>query len=149
MATQDKQCTICGVTKRVSAFQQNTTICNVCRRRRSKDSQSESVRSFLKMKLQKARSRGDTKHEVGIDVDYLMDLWRLQNGICALSGMPMAFDQDLTDRSVSIDRIDCSKGYVLGNLRLVCTAMNIMRRDLLDSEFYWWCKAVAEYMYED
>jgi len=149
MATTDKQCTICGVTKQLSSFQKNTTICNVCRRRRSKDSQSESVRSFLKMKLQKARSRSDTKHEVIVEIDYLMELWRLQNGMCALSGMPMAFDQDLTDRSVSIDRIDCSKGYIVGNLRLVCTYINSMRKDLLDSEFYWWCKAVAEYMYED
>lgn len=149
MATTGKQCSICGVTKQLSSFGKKTNVCNVCRRRRSKESQSESVRSFLNMKLQKAKSRGDTSHEVDIGVDYLMELWRLQNGICALSGMPMAFDQDLPDRSVSIDRIDCSKGYIVGNLRLVCTSTNIMRKDMLDSEFYWWCKAVAEYMYED
>lgn len=149
MATTSKQCSICGVAKTLNKFGKKGNVCNVCRRRRSKDSHSESVKNFLGMKLTKAKSRKDRSFEVAVGIDYLMELWRLQRGMCALSGLPMAFDSNFTDRSVSIDRIDCSKGYIVDNIRLVCTATNIMRKDMLDSEFYWWCKAVAENMYED
>lgn len=33
----------------------------------------------------------------------------------------------------SIDRIDCSKGYIKGNMRVVCWAYNIARRDWPDA----------------
>lgn len=147
MAAPNRKCSICGVVKLASKFAGTGNVCNVCRRRRSKDTNSESVRNFLHMKLIKAKSRRDG-HPVEIEVDYLIDLWRLQKGMCGLSGLPMAFDENFPERSVSIDRIDCSKGYIVGNLRLVCSNVNFMRKNMLDSEFYWWCKAVAENMYE-
>lgn len=147
MASENRKCAICGVVKLVSTFGVRGNICNVCRRRRAKESHSESVRQFLHMKLIKAKSRKGG-HPVEVSVDYLIDIWRLQKGMCALSGLPMAFDESFPERSVSIDRIDCDKGYLVGNLRLVCSNINFMRRNMLDSEFYWWCKAVAENMYE-
>jgi len=60
-----------------------------------------------------------------IDVDHLMHLWRSQDGICTLSGLRMSTQGH---RSVSVDRIDSSKGHMVGNVCLVCRFMNLGRR---------------------
>lgn len=84
-------------------------------------------------RLGQARRRG--KFEVAIDARYLLDLWKKQEGLCALSGVKMAWREGaLKIHSISIDRLDCSKGYVPGNVRLICFGLNNLRGRFSDKE---------------
>lgn len=56
---------------------------------------------------------------------HLFALWDTQGGRCALSRLPMTHTTDhRAPYNVSIDRRDNDKGYVPGNVRLVCHAVN-------------------------
>lgn len=83
--------------------------------------------------MNKARNR---KHATDLDLPYLKELWDSQEGRCALSGMEMtlpvnttAFDRDKHNPwKASLDRIDCSKGYLKGNVRFVTSMANFCRQ---------------------
>ena len=56
------------------------------RQKWSKNWKRTTVRGILCSSLAPKRSG---KNEVSVDVDYLVDLWEQQNGLCALTGLPM------------------------------------------------------------
>ena len=65
----------------------------------------------------------------------LLQLWRDQKGLCALSGVAMTFKQGrLLLTSVSVDRVVSRKGYVHGNVRLVCAGLNALKGGATDDE---------------
>tara|TARA_R110002124_G_scaffold54003_9_gene154168 strand:+ start:1141 stop:1698 length:558 start_codon:yes stop_codon:yes gene_type:complete len=84
------------------------------------------------LKAMLRRARGATKSrglDVDLDVEHLSSLWEEQGGRCAVSGLPFtretyenAFVK--TPFAPSVDRVDCSKGYLKGNVRLVCVISN-------------------------
>jgi len=91
-----------------------------------------SVDRTLTVRLTAARDRMKKR---GGDFDLTLEDARVildsQKGVCALTGLPM----DLAERrsstkgprnpyQLSLDRIDPSKGYVKGNVRMVLWAMN-------------------------
>lgn len=48
------------------------------------------------------------------------------NGVCAITGIPFAReDSKRSPFAISIDRIDSSRGYCVGNLRFVLLAVNL------------------------
>jgi hypothetical protein len=57
---------------------------------------------------------------------YLINMWNSQNGLCAATGMEM-IHRIRSPYSASVDRIDNNKGYVRGNVRLVCHWANLAR----------------------
>jgi hypothetical protein len=58
----------------------------------------------------------------------LLDLWESQQGRCALTNMPM--DHVFNSlKTVSVDRIDSSEGYVPNNVQLVCKWVNLAKQD--------------------
>lgn len=77
--------------------------------------------------------------EFNITPEYLYDIFNMQSGNCALSGL------GLFPETVSVDRIDNSEGYVEGNVQLVTKEMNFMRgplslddfRSFLDDLYEW------------
>lgn len=74
------------------------------------------------------------KHVITISAEYLIGLYYKQNGLCAISGMKMTHRyKDL--RSISIDRIDSTKGYIKGNVQLVCQWVNLAKGQHSDHEF--------------
>jgi secreted Zn-dependent insulinase-like peptidase len=85
--------------------------------------------------------------EVTITVDYLMDIFEKQQGKCALSGVEMTWHKGkILPTSISIDRIDNSKGYVEGNVRLVCVVVNAFKSTQTDDELYEFAKCLVENM---
>ena len=101
---------------------------------------SKSPRSYLSYLLSKAKQR---KKEVEINLDYLENLWNEQNGKCALTNDYMTYSVGDIN-SVSIDRIDSSKGYIEGNVQLVKKKVNIAKSDMTTEEFFNMCKKVYE-----
>lgn len=82
---------------------------------------------FLRAKLRKSKTRDKESNLLNdLDLDYLLGLLKTQNHKCALSKIDLTH---ITDdlRSVTIDRIDSSKGHVKGNVQLTCLAMNLAK----------------------
>jgi hypothetical protein len=105
-------------------------------RRRNKQTPRYAFSSFLGQ----ARKRA----EVAIDQDYLMSLYDQQEGLCDLSGIRMTWATGKTfPTSISVDRIDNEKGYVAGNVRLVCVAVNAFRSTMNDQELLKMAKALV------
>ena len=67
--------------------------------------------------------------------------------VCSATGLPLSWEHDGTSYrrpwAPSIDRIDCSKGYVPGNVRVVCSAFNTMRNEFPDEVVFALAKALA------
>jgi len=86
------------------------------------------------------------KREKTIDLQFIIDLWNKQEGRCSVTGIklhmpvlnvenPHQFSKKYNGkkmsnlRTVSIDRIDNSKGYEPDNVHLVCRFINLGRND--------------------
>lgn len=83
-------------------------------------------------KLAKAKSL-----EFDLDLDYLQLLHKEQHGKCAISNVDLVLKFARGTRKinqVSIDRIDNSKGYIKGNVQLVCLGINYLRNTFEISE---------------
>ena len=79
-----------------------------------------------------------------ITLNDLKELWDKQNGLCAISNIPMtyAFNSGRVPTNVSVDRIDSNKSYTKNNIQLVCMAVNQMKSDLDMITFYRFCEAI-------
>jgi hypothetical protein len=92
-------------------------------------------------------SRKDRK-KGGLTKDYLIDLYKRQNGLCALSGVPMTFKREkgtILNTNISIDRIIAGGPYNPENTQLVCVALNKFRINTTVEEYINWCRKVTEY----
>jgi len=105
---------------------------------------TKSVRSYLQYLRSKAVQR--KKGEEVLSLDALELLWHTQNGCCALTGWPMTMElaNGVVPTNCSLDRTDSQQGYVVGNVQLVCRAVNVAKSNLAQSDFIALCKAVLE-----
>ena len=83
---------------------------------------------------------------VDFDKEYLRELWITQNQRCAISGVEMTtvFFSGRVPSNMSVDRIDSEKGYIRGNVQLVCMAVNQMKSDLSNEELLFFCNKIVE-----
>jgi hypothetical protein len=86
--------------------------------------------------------------EHNIDTAYVRGLYEGQEGMCALSGLEMTIRGERGSyeywRSISLDRINSDLGYIEGNVQLVCTGVNYMKKDMSDELFIEFCRKVVE-----
>lgn len=70
-------------------------------------------------------------------LEYVGKLVQEQQGLCAISGIPLQFDGAITDPELacSLDRIDSSGHYEPGNLQVVCRFINRWKGDTPETEF--------------
>lgn len=79
----------------------------------------------------------------GMQPGWFIDLYRKQNGLCALSGLPMIRRSGILCECLPVpDRIDSDIGYFPGNVRLVRHGLNMMRRDRDDATFARLCASM-------
>ena len=57
---------------------------------------------------------------------FLLKMWELQNGRCYYTGIPLRFNLNALD-AASLERINPTKGYVVGNVVLASQAINHMK----------------------
>lgn len=108
-------------------YKKNKEILLEKHRARCKKSPRYSFNSILALAKKRA--------EVSIDTNYLMKLYDDQEGLCAISGTRMTWATgSLSPTSISVDRIDNSKGYFEGNVRLVCVCINAFKSTMNDEE---------------
>lgn len=71
-----------------------------------------------------------------IDGKYLEDLMESQNGKCYWTGVNLVpSDKQKYPLQPSVDRLDCSKGYIKGNIVLCCFVANMGRNNTSIDEF--------------
>ena len=68
---------------------------------------------------------------------YIEELYRMQEGLCALTGIPLQLDRAHEDEELlcSLDRIDSSGHYAPGNLQIVCRFVNRWKKDSENTDF--------------
>jgi len=104
------RCDMCGKIKRFGARIDNISI------------------NFFNNYKRNALSRGI---EFNVSLEYVADLYKKQNGKCALSGMPIEIKGNpWKGQNGSLDRIDSTKGYIEGNVQWLHKTVNGMKWDL-------------------
>jgi hypothetical protein len=84
---------------------------------------------------------------IDIDIKYIWELYLNQSRKCAISGLDIIFSNKVTERNIttaSLDRIDSSKGYIVGNVQWVHKDINKMKMDIPQDEFISYCKIISE-----
>lgn len=68
---------------------------------------------------------------------YVSELLKAQEGLCAITGIPLQYDRVGDDRDLkcSLDRIDSNGHYEPGNLQVVCCFVNRWKNDDNDGNF--------------
>lgn len=101
---------------------------------------SKTPERYLRSLIQKKKLRENLSY------DYYITLYYKQQGLCALSGRVMTHQlhEGIVPTNISIDRIDSSKGYVEGNIQLVCRQANMMKYTSSEQELLEWCKDVVK-----
>lgn len=94
---------------------------------------------FTKIKL-RANSK---KIDFNIDIEYIDQLFEMQNKLCAISKLPISFERS-QKQTASLDRIDSSKGYVRGNVQWLHKDINKMKWDFTQEKLFHLCKLVYE-----
>jgi len=88
----------------------------------------------------------------GLQKDDVLGLYIKQEGLCALTGIPMRWgtkgERLRGTRSLngpSLDRIDSAKDYTIGNVQFVLNIVNIMKTDLPQEQFIALCRAISSH----
>ena len=154
-----KKCTKCKQEKPLSDFSihrlSKDGLNHKCRACNSVDSafqREKSPRSALRGALHKRLAGRPTEDPVTIQE--LMDIWKAQHNKCALSGYVMTWGGCLQKgkngqaawNSISIDRIDPSRGYEKNNVRLVCHGINSFRGQMTDKKLLSVARALVRNM---
>lgn len=86
----------------------------------------------------------DRELSFNISIQYIEDLFVLQKGKCAYSKVELTIAHKPKIYTASLDRIDSSIGYEVGNVQWVHKVVNYMKQSLKEEEFINWCKLIAE-----
>lgn len=139
-------CSFCGKTRGVNrhdhAIAASNKRCKSCSNKSNNpmgEHRGVRISWFHKARLQATTRRW----QFLITIDDIADLFVKQNGLCALSSMPISVSGDLKDISGSIDRIDNNVGYLVSNIQLVHKRINMMRGPLSVRDFVDFCRAVT------
>jgi hypothetical protein len=89
---------------------------------------AKSARNTAKVRGKKRRRHGtDESSSCSITTDQLTTLYQNQNGLCAVTNQTMSLLSHL-NTTISLDRLDDSRGYHIENCRLVCYGVNAARK---------------------
>lgn len=154
-------CTMCGDYKDKSDFYTSNNpkntyklayLCKDCSKKRTHSYRNTEHGFWVTMWNNLYNSAKNRGLEVGITKEDITALWDSQKGLCALTGLPM--EKVKVSRTVragclnqfraSVDRIDSNKGYVKGNIRMVCAYVNVMKSDQTDEQLKFWCEAILK-----
>ena len=148
MAIENRKCAVCGLTKTLEKYPPHSKgyykrSCRDCYNARKKRYKQSTPESYLYTRLNSGK-----KIESSLKKEDLKDMWDAQQGKCSVTGLHMTYAsrpmRDSTGLNASVDRIDQSKGYEKGNVRLVCFRVNLMRHSGEDADLLWWCKQIIE-----
>lgn len=111
------------------------------------------IYSEFKIHFNKAKQRAKKKQiEFTITLEHLKEIWDKQKGICPISGYKMFQRKNCNTRvkidflpeRASLDRIDSSKGYIVGNVRFICLIAQYAKHKFPDKDVIKFCRHVMK-----
>lgn len=131
-----KTCSKCGQLKALTAFYRKSANCKPCDIKRVRALNVKDPAAYL---LRQARSRAERS---GLEFDLQRSDIHVPTH-CPVLGTPLRMHaRGRHDDTPSLDRIDSTRGYVRGNVRVISWRMNNLKRDLTLDEV----RRLAEYM---
>lgn len=131
-------------TKRKSASRK----CVLCEAKRF-TRRIESIVGRMNVCVSAARKRAKGSGlDFDITVECVINLWKSQDGKCAYSGAEMSLlrgSRSIIGSTVSIDRIDSSRGYTKDNVVLCCNIVNRMKLNMSVEDFKHWCQLIVNH----
>ena len=94
-----------------------------------------------RISLAKRNSKRNPEREFNIDADYMYEVWKKQEGMCALTGCKLLIKKG-SQLALSMDKIIPKLGYVRGNMQWTCWAANRAKGDMSMNDFVGMCKSV-------
>lgn len=82
-----------------------------------------------------------------ITIKDVLEVWLKQNKKCAYTNLELYIASNKKNRSnqtASLDRIDSNIGYVKGNIQFVHKKVNMMKGQLSDEEFLFFCREISD-----
>jgi hypothetical protein len=105
---------------------------------------NKSIGHRLRYIIQTGIVRAKKKNiEWNLSLEFLLLLWERQQSKCAYSGVPLTYEDNYS-HTISLDRIDSSKGYTEDNVQYVCTIVNYIKQRFDEKHFFDFCKQVAQ-----
>lgn len=87
--------------------------------------------------------------EFNLTLEDLKQIWEQQAGICPYTGLKLKLPTYTKCKNIwyraSLDRIDSSKGYIVGNVQFVSTPINFMKSTMSDLETKQYLKLISFY----
>lgn len=134
-----------------SGYETRCKKCNTARGQKQRMSSVEAALQHLWYCHKRLGRRGSARRAMLADTssvtpEMLVELWKKQDGRCAVTGVPMTYiaAQGSVGTNVSIDRIDSRFGYIPDNIRLVCKAINLMKHEMTDKELLQWAALILQ-----
>lgn len=154
-------CTVCGSFKEKSEFYASnqklntyklTYSCKECSKKKIHEYRNTESGFWVSMWNNLAGNAKNRGLEVNINKEDIKALWDNQKGLCAITSLPMekvkvaraTRSRFLNQFRASVDRIDSEKGYVKGNIRMVCAYVNVMKSDQTDEQLKFWCEKILK-----
>ena len=153
--SEKRTCVKCGVEKSVTSFRANEgkriiKTCQECLELRKRRRHSGSSSSYLANLIHQSKHhRGKIqKIAYNLTLEDLENIWKEQEGRCALSGVFLTHHKDgggTKEFNASIDRIDPNGSYTKNNVQLVAYRVNMLKHTLSEDMFYWWVKNIHDF----
>lgn len=141
-----KTCIACKETKATSDFHKNCrtsdgidTRCKKCKKIEAKlRRENNYFQCYISTKRSECKRKG---YAFNLTAEYLEDLW---TGICPIFGVHLhrASEGKGSHKSAHLDRLDSSKGYVVGNVAWISGRANRIKYDATVEEL----RAIADWM---
>lgn len=147
-----RNCPVCKTIKPLEEwYPNNLSRCKTCDRIRGKSKYQRkaakhisSVENFLKYKLTNSYAKKTVEHT--ITHEDLISQYNKQDGKCYYSGRTLTIEMRTKCLdSLSIDRVDSTKGYTPDNIVLCCSIINIMKLNTPKTEFLKLCKDITDH----
>ena len=80
-----------------------------------------------------------------ITIEYAWKLFVKQHRKCSLSGVIISLDKHSKEgKTASLDRIDSTKGYIVGNVQWVHKRVNKLKGSMTEAELIYWCDSISK-----
>jgi len=113
-------------------YYNNVEYCRERQRKYQVDKETANMESWLVKCLKHCRSKDSN---VDFDINYLIELYKKQNGRCAISNIMLTYNRnDLL--AASIDRIQSNIPHIKSNVQLICSGLNRAKREYSDNDVY-------------
>jgi hypothetical protein len=153
-------CPICGITLSLitdNFYKRNdsaTGFQNRCKKCSQKDPtkvnrliQKDNLEYYLKDRFHGAKNRAIKKQVIfNLTLDYLLELWNKQKGLCQLTKIKMTHTilEGKLSTNASIDKINPLLGYTKDNVQLVCNRANMMKSNISIEELKYFCNLILQ-----